>query len=438
MEQCEVCSQADEKERPEAVQALLADPYAAEDVVRSAAWPSFCASISALLSGPQPATATAGVTFLEKVLEEARLSDSQSVAELFIALASHLRSTYASSSHSPTAESGPKPAHLPAVKAVPPQAEFGLCSRQGQRALSYGAVTDSSCKGSRLSYQAAANIAVDCRAADKRLQGTSPAERGSATLVSTASHSGVHHLPQLDESARGTTAQEHHAAADQQQAPKSMQQGSAHGDGMAAQHSSPCLPGQVGEARARQFRLLGRMLEALPKIWVCLKPPMMRKLWRSLSALLLVEPQCDSMPPADAAGTAQTELQDRQQHKSEGAGLQSSTHVTAEGLQSSAPAARLAGMRGRLVEHQCGSMPAADAAGAAHTAQDHEQLTVESAGLQSSMHETAGDVHPSALGSCLAGMRGPLVELSLALQLTPLHAKSWWQAWTLPIFSTRV
>ena len=380
MGQCGVCSQADENERPKAVQALLADPYAAEDVVRSAAWPSFCASISALLSGPQPASVTAGVTFLEGVLEEARLSDPQSVAELFIALASHLRSTYASSNHSPAAESAAAPAYLPAVKAKPtvPRVEFGLSSRQAGKAHSYGAETDASSRESNLSNQAAANIAVDCRAANEPLQGGIPAEHASAALVSPASRRGICQLPQHSQPAQGTIAQEHHAAADQQQTPKPLQLSSVHADGMAAQHSIPCSLDQMGEARARQFRLLGKMLEALPKLWVCLKPPMMRKLWRSLSALLLVEPQCDSVPPAQAAGTAQVEQQDDQQH------------------------------------------------------------TAEPASLQSSMPETAGELHCSGLGACLAGMRGPLVELSLALEANQLHAKSWWQAWTLPIASTRV
>ncbi len=367
--------QADEEKRPEAVQALLADPYAAEDVVRSAAWPSFCASIGALLSGPYPAAALAGVTFLERVLEEARLSDSQSVAELFIALASHLRLTSASSNCRPTAENFVKSAHLPAVKAAPamPGVEIGLSSRQDEKAHSYGAERDAPCKGSSLSTQAAASIAVDCRAATQHLQRKSP-----AALVSTASCRGIHYLPQDSQHALGTPAQEHHAAADQQQTPQAVQLSSGHADGLAALHSSPFSLDQMGEARARQFRLLGKMLEALPKLWVCLKLPMMRKLWRSLSALLLVEPQCDSMPGAHAAGGAQIEQQDCQ------------------------------------------------------------QPTTEPAGLQSSMHETAGDLQSSALEACPAGMQGPLVELSMAVEPTPLHTKTWWQAWTLPISSTRV
>ena len=366
--------QADEEKRPEAVQALLADPYAAEDVVRSAAWPSFCASIGALLSGPHPAAALAGVTFLERVLEEARLSDSQSVAELFIALASHLHLTSASSNCRPTAENFVKYAHLPAVKAAPamPGVEIGLSSRQDEKAHSYGAERDAPCKGSSLSTQAAASIAVDCRAATQHLQGQSP-----AALVSTASCRGIHHLPQDSQHALGSPAQEHHAAADQQQMPQAVQQGSMHAGGMAAQHSIPFLLDQMGQARARQFRLLGKMLEALPKLWVCLKPPMMRRLWRSLSALLLVEPQGDNVLAAEAAATAQIE-------------------------------------------------------------QDHEQHTTKPAGMQSSMYKTAGDSQSSAIGACPAGMRGPLVELSLALEPAPLHAKSWWQAWTLPISSTRV
>ena len=375
----EGCLQADEEQRPEAVQALLADPYAAEDVVRSAAWPSFCASIDALLSGPQPATASAGVTFLERVLEEARLSDPQSVAELFIALASHLCSTTASYSRLPTAESIATSALLPAVKAVPavPRLGSGLSSRQDETADLSGPdtfVPSKACGGSNLS---AAVIAVDCRAGKGHLQSAAIGEHGSTPQIAAASQNGTSHLPQQSLHAQGATAQEH-AAADQQQTPKTLQQGSLYADGMASQHSSPSSLDQMGDARARQFRLLGKMLEALPKLWVCLKPPMMRKLWRSLSALLLVEPRCDSMPAAHAAGTAQTEQQDRQ------------------------------------------------------------QSTIELAGLESSMHGNAGDLHPSAPGACPASMRGPLVELSLALEPAPLHAKSWWQAWTLPISSTRV
>ena len=38
----------------------------------------------------------------------------------------------------------------------------------------------------------------------------------------------------------------------------------------------------------------------------------------------------------------------------------------------------------------------------------------------------------------LISMHGPLVELSLAGEASAAHAKSWWQAWTIAVSSTKV
>lgn len=379
--QCVSCLQAKGEQRSEAVQALLADEYAAEDMVRSPAWPSFCASISALLADPQPATAMAGTTLVERVLEEARLSDPQSVAELFIALASHLHSAHASNHRSPTADSDAKPAHLPAGTALPavPRSESGVTSKQDEEARSCGPETHmppKACAGGKLN---AAFIAVDCRAANGHVQGAATPKHGSAACISAASHGGAAHSPEHSLHAGGAPAQQD-AAAPPQPSCRSPQQNSVRGGETAAQEGIPESLQQREEARARQWRLLGRMLDGLPRLWVCLKPPLMQRLWRCLSALLLVEPGC-------------------------------------------------------------GAMPAAAAAEAAHQRQNSQQPLEEPACLQPSegvWQTHAKDHQAFASGVCLAGMHGPLVELSLAQETPPLHAKSWWQAWTLPKSSNRV
>ena len=376
--QCVSCLQAKEVQRPEAVQALLADEYAAEDMVRSPAWPSFCASISALLADPQPATAMAGTTLVERVLEEARLSDPQSVAELFIALASHLRPAPASNHRLPTADSHAKPAHLPAGTALPavPRSESGVSSTQDEEARLCGPETykpPQACAGSKLTT---ALIAVDCRAANGHVQGAATPKHGSMACISAASRSGVARSPERTLHPGGAPA-ERDAAAPRQPTCSPPQQNSMHGGGAAAQGRIAESLQQLEEARARQWRLLGRMLDALPRLWVCLRPPLMQRLWRCLSAVLLVQPQC-------------------------------------------------------------GDVPAAGAAEAAHQQRNTQQPIKDPARLQRGRAVCAKDLQASALGSCLAGVQGPLVELSLAQEIPPLHAKSWWQAWTLPISSTRV
>ena len=45
---------------------------------------------------------------------------------------------------------------------------------------------------------------------------------------------------------------------------------------------------------------------------------------------------------------------------------------------------------------------------------------------------------PAAPDIRLAALQGPLMELSLATEAPHQHVKSWWQAWTLQVFSTRV
>ena len=375
MEQCTVCMQANEVERPKALQALLADRFAAEDVVRSPAWPSFCASMSALLSDAQPYTAVAGVTFLERVLDEALLSDALSVAELFAALAGHLQSYPVNRKRLCMADRTLKPAHSPALDAPPamPQVKSGRGADCRVAHLS-DPETQAPCKARSGRNPNSAVIAVDCRAANGHLQGDATREHGSAAGVSAASHSGIAHLPERSLHAGGKPAQEVVTAPQQAMCTGTLQSSMMSGDLARQQRVTEPLQ-QVGEASARQFRLLGKMLEGLPKLWVCLKPAVMQKLWRALSALLLVEPQWESMPAAAAHGTGRTP-QDSQQPMIQPADLQS---------------------------------------GAAEAAQARE-----------------------APEACLVGMQGPLVELSLAQEPVMPHAKSWWQAWTLPISSTRV
>ena len=366
--------QANEAERPKALQALLADRFAAEDVVRSPAWPSFCASIGALLSDPQPDTAVAGVTFLERVLDETLLSDALSVAELFTALAGHLRSYPVSKKRLCMADRAPKPAHLPALNAPPavPQVKSGR-GAESRVAHQSGPETQTPCNARSGSNSSAASIAVDCRAGSGHLQRDATEELGSTALISAASHNFIAHFPQHSLHAACRPAQEL-VTAPPQGLCTGMLQNSIRGGDLAAQQS---MLGSPREARARQFRLLGKMLEALPKLWVCLKPPMMRKLWQSLSALLLVEPQWDSMPAAASEGTARTP-------------------------------------------------------------QDSRQPMIKPASRRKGTAEVAQALEAPALEACLVGMQGPLVELSLAQQPAMPHAKSWWQAWTLPISSTRV
>lgn len=254
--------QADDEQRKEALQTLLADPYAAEDLVRSAAWSGFCDGLSAMLSDTEPDTAIAGAEFLDRVLEEARLCDSQSVAELLIALASYI------SSSSPSRQQ---------------DAEGVLTADNSNKSASEPAAYKAG-----TGRRSAAAIAIDCRAAAHRQHSKSTEQQASATSASAARCNGKSPWPEQSMHAPSVTTV--------QPSPLSAQPEGVrmHAKGMAGQHVIPVSLEQMGEARARQIRLLVKMLEALPKLWVCLKAPMMRKLWRSLSALLLVEPVYDN------------------------------------------------------------------------------------------------------------------------------------------------
>ncbi len=257
-----VCMQADDTQRKETLQMLLADPYAAEDLVRSAAWSEFCGGLSAMLSDEEPDTAIAGAAFLDRVLEEARLCDSQSVAELFIALASYIFSSSLSR-------------HQDAAGVL-----TAVTSNKS-------AIEPAACKAGT-GLRSTAAIAVDCRAAAHRQHSKSTVQQASATSASAARCNGSSPWPEQSMHAPSVTTV--------QPSPLSAQQERVrmHAKGMPAQHVVPVSLEQMGEARACQIRLLVKMLEALPKLWVCLKAPMMRKLWRSLSALLLVEPVYDN------------------------------------------------------------------------------------------------------------------------------------------------
>ena len=384
LELCQLLMQASNGERKAALQVLLTDPYAAEDLVRSAAWPHFCAHLSAMLSDAEADTALAGAAFLERVLKEARLCDAQSVAELFMALSSHICCTSAGQPHCPRYTDG---SALGQDSAGSSAAKISQPSVQQQRqsgptAKAGGACT--SCDLSACGSQATAvAIPVDCRAA-----GHAPNSTPLGEPVATASHpaeanggSGVH-VP-----GQGSWQQASKPGACLQQAELGRSRTSQ-------RHAADvCLPGtpeQLGEARAAQLRLLVRCLEALPKLWVCLKAPLMQSLWKSLAPLLFIHPQyqhhgCQATDNQQGAcGQARQTCLDS---------VAGGTRPVRGGCKPGQP--RVSG---------CASRP----------------------------------TPPAAPDIRLAALQGPLLELSLATEATPQHVKSWWQAWTVPVFSTRV
>ena len=267
--------QADGAQRKVALQALSADPYAAEDLVRSAAWPEFCAGMSATLSDPEPDTAMTAAAFLGKVFEGVGLCDPQSMAEVFIALASHV----ASSTSQQEWARGCEPAATTEADVREEPAVHPTCGKISHsvgdgRALGEPALI---AKDDMRSSPATA-IPVDCTAAG--MPSARAAAQGQALGALPAAHSLAQKAPQREPNIKHATA----AAA----VLASLQ--------------------QLGDARAAELKLLVKALEALPKAWVCLKAPLMHKLWRALSSLLLIEPHydvCQAIGAAHEGGAGQ-------------------------------------------------------------------------------------------------------------------------------------
>ena len=378
--------QASNEERKPALQALLADSYAAEDLVRSAAWPQFCAHLSAMLSDAEADTAMAGAAFLEMVLREARLCDAQSVAELFMALSSHICCTSAGQPHCPrstdSSAMGQDSAGSSAAKISQPSVQQLMQSRSPTGAEAGGACTFSEIHAYG-SQAAAVAIPVDCMAAGHARYST---PLGKA--LATASHSA-----DADCGSGGHVPWQ--SSWHQLGEPGACLQRSELGQSRTSQRNSadvvlPGTPEQLGEARAAQLRLLVRAMEALPNFWVCLKAPLMQSLWKSLAPLLIINPQYQHH--SCQAG-----------HKQQGASGQARRTCL-----------KLVTGGAQQVRGGCGP----------------GQPRVSGC--------TSSDPPPAAPDIRLAALHGPLLELSLATEAPPQHGKSWWQAWTLPVFSTRV
>ena len=380
--------QADGAQRKAALQALSADPYAAEDLVRSAAWPDFCAGMNAMLSNPEPDAAMAAAAFLGKVFEEVRLCDPQSMAEVFIALASHIASSASQQKWARACEpAATTEADVEEERTVHPTCGKISHSSGDSRALGEPALK---AKDDMRSSPATA-IPVDCTAAG--MPPARAAAQGRALGALPAAHS-------LAQTAQQRESNIKHAA------------------GAAVLASLQ----QLGDARAAELKLLVKALEALPKAWVCLKAPLMHKLWRALSSLLLIEPHydvCLAIGAAHEGGAGQdiqpclqaasAHFQPRQPADacSSGQGLNSSHMRREQESQASAAECR-----------QPSSIKATDPAGLSH-------------GRAPPVQHAAHDVR-------LISMHGPLVELSLAGVASAAHAKSWWQAWTIAVSSTKV
>ena len=378
--------QASSEERKSALQALLADPYAAEDLVRSAAWPQFCAHLSAMLSDGEADTALAGAAFLERVLREARLCDAQSVAELLMALSSHICCTSARQPRCPTCHDsstlGQDSAGSCAAKISQPSVQQHIQSGSTAGAEAGVAWTSSDIHACG-SQAAAVAIPVDCTAAGHPWYSTRLGKP-----LATASHS--------TEGNGGSGGHGPWQGSWQQLSkPGACLQRSDLGQFRAPQcnPADVILPGtleQLGEARAAQLRLLVKALEALPKLWVCLKAPMMQSLWKSLAPLLSIHAQYQRHS---------CQAEDNQQ------GVPGQARRTCpEELAGDKQPVRGGCQAGQPIVSGC----------------------------------TSRDPSPAAPDIRLAALQGPLLELSLGTEALPQHVKSWWQAWTLPVFSTRV
>lgn len=354
--------QASDVQRTAALQSLLADPYAAEDLLRSQAWPQFCACLGTMLSDPRPETALAGAAFLEKVLEEARLCDPQSVAELFIALSSHICSSSAS--------------QHPGFRE---QAAGSLPAAQGQPR------------------------------SPRKVPGC-----GSRAALSAA----------------------------------------------AAVNAAPLQ--LLAEARACKLRLLVKILEALPKVWVCAKAPMMKQLWRFLAPLLHIDARYHIQQAEQCSEAAPDAYRACEQGHADMDGLCTGCEAVESGgvcslgqdqrssLQQSnghSPVLCMDSRKPQLAGREAGHVACLHRGSAPAHASPVKQHAAAHC-LQTIQHEPASQTTSADMGAVpqlspalqtrLAMLRGPLVELSLAQEAPAPHAKSWWQAWTLPMCSTRV
>ena len=381
--------QADSAQRKVALQALSADPYAAEDLVRSAAWPEFCAGMSATLSDPEPDTAMTAASFVGKVFEGVGLCDPQSMAEVFIALASHVAS-YTSQQEW---DRGCEPAATTEADVREEPAVHPAC-RKISRSVSYGRALGEPAliaKDDMRSSPATA-IPVDCIAAG--MPSARAAAQGQALGALPAAHSLAQKAPQREPNIKHATA--------------------------AAAVLAPLQ--QLGDARAAELKLLVKALEALPKAWVCLKAPLMHKLWRALSSLLLIEPHydvCQAIGAAHEGGAGQD--------------MQPCLQAASKHYQPRQPADARSSEQGQ----NSGQMrrEQKSQASAAECRQPSSIKTTDPAGVS---HGRAPPVQHAAHDVRLISMRGPFVELSLAGEASAAHAKSWWQAWTIAVSSTKV
>ncbi|CAL8470761.1 g10303 [Coccomyxa elongata] len=82
----------DPTKRKMAMHALSVHPYAADDLVNSPAWPTFCHSLTALLAESDVEVSTAAVDLADKVFREVRRSKPHELADLCLSLAAHVAS----------------------------------------------------------------------------------------------------------------------------------------------------------------------------------------------------------------------------------------------------------------------------------------------------------------------------------------------------------
>ncbi|BDA45655.1 hypothetical protein COCOBI_07-4420 [Coccomyxa sp. Obi] len=82
----------DPAKRKAAMHALSVHPYAADDLVNSPAWPTFCHSLTALLAESDVEVSTAAVTLAGKIFREVRHSKPHELADLCLSLAAHVAS----------------------------------------------------------------------------------------------------------------------------------------------------------------------------------------------------------------------------------------------------------------------------------------------------------------------------------------------------------
>lgn len=84
--------QNDPAKRKTAMHSLSVHPYAADDLVNSPAWPTFCHSLTALLGESDVEVSTAAVDLAEKIFREVRRNKPHELADLCLSLAAHVAS----------------------------------------------------------------------------------------------------------------------------------------------------------------------------------------------------------------------------------------------------------------------------------------------------------------------------------------------------------